>query len=223
MATHATVRKVRGKTTAARSVKRRDAGTEQNLLVATADLLTEKGNLDFTLAEVGAKADLSTALVQYYFGSKHGLLNALLEWSSSQHVAQLNFLMAMDISAMEKLRIHVRGIVKTYTKTPWIDRLLHHLIDASDDAEAQKISDFYVKRVVVFYQRLIDQGVKEGAFRPVDPVHLYFILLGTGDHLAARRRLLAPLLGSRSRMDANFVDDFGGALYDIMLNGLRKV
>lgn len=201
--------------------KRRDASTEQALLVATANLLTDKGNIDFTLAEVGARAGLSTALVQYYFGSKHGLLGALLEWSSSRYVSQINGLLAMDLSAPEKLQIHLRALVKTYITTPYIDRLLHHLISASDDAEAQRISDYYVKRVVDFYRHLIDQGVREGNFRPVDPMHLYFILLGTADHLAARRRLLATALGAAD-LDMDFVGVFSTALNDVMLNGLRK-
>jgi len=217
------VRKRRRDPAQVREVKRRDAGTERTLLSATAELLTEKGNLNFSLAEVGARAGLSTALVQYYFGSKHGLLGALLESSSSGYVAQLNSLMAMDLSALDKLRFHVRGIVKTYTKTPYIDRLLHHLISASDDAGAKRISDYYVKRVVEFYRKLIDQGVREGTMRPIDPMHLYFVLLGTGDHLAARRRLLTPLLGGTAQMDAEFVDEFGNALYDIMCNGVRAL
>lgn len=201
--------------------KRRDASTEQALLAATDNLLTEKGNIDFSLAEVGARAGLSTALVQYYFGSKHGLLAALLEWSSSRYVSQINGLLAMELSAPEKLQIHLRALVKTYLKTPYIDRLLHHLISSSDDAEAQRISDFYVKRVVEFYRHLIDQGVRDGDFRPVDPLHLYFILLGTADHLAARRRLLASALGAAD-LDMDFVGVFSTALNDMMLNGLRK-
>jgi TetR/AcrR family transcriptional regulator len=199
----------------------RDPGTENTLLLATADLLTKKGNLDFSLAEVAAEAGMSAALVQYYFGGKHGLLSALLEWSSSRYVAQINNLLAMDLSAVEKLRIHLRALVKTYTKTPYIDRLLHHVISSSDEAEAKRISDYYVGRVVEFYRHLIDEGVREGVFRPIDPMHLYFILLGTADHLAARRRLLTPVIASHE-MDADFVRDFSDALADILLKGVSK-
>ncbi|MEI6052649.1 MAG: TetR family transcriptional regulator [Opitutaceae bacterium] len=209
------------KKTKGAAVKARDPGTENALLVATADLLTKKGNLDFSLAEVAAQADMSAALVQYYFGGKHGLLSALMEWSSSRYVAQINGLLALDLNAIEKLRIHVRALVKTYTKTPYIDRLLHHLISASDEAEAKRISDYYVGRVVEFYRHLIDEGVREGLFRPIDPMHLYFILLGTGDHLAARRRLLTPVIASHE-MDADFVREFSDVLADVLLKGISK-
>ena len=197
--------------------KTRDADTEDTLLTATADLLTTKGNLDFSLAEVAERA----ALVQYYFGGKHGLLSALMEWSSSRYVAQINNLLELDLNAEEKLRIHVRALVKTYTKTPYIDRLLHHLINASDDEEAKRISDYYVGRVVEFYRHLVDEGVREGLFRPIDPMHLYCVLLGTADHLAARRRLLTPALASHE-MDAEFAREFAEVFADVLLNGIRK-
>jgi TetR/AcrR family transcriptional regulator len=221
MAVRRKMQKKRGRTSPVMVMKKKDARTEDTLLTATAELLTEKRSLDFSLAEVAARTGLSAALVQYYFGSKHGLLGALLEWSSSRYVAQINNLMAMSMPAMDKLRIHVRALIKTYTKTPYIDRLLHHVINASDDAEAKRISSYYVGRVVEFYRHLIDQGVSEGTMRPIDPMHLYFVLLGTGDHLAARRRLLTPALGVTD-MDAQFAQEFGEALFDILSNGLRK-
>ena len=115
---------------------------------------------------------------------------------------------------------HVRGIVTTYTKTPYLDRLLHHLIEASPEEEARRISDFYVGRVIEFYRRLIDQGVAEGVFRRIDPVHLYFILVGTGDHLVARRRLLEPIVGSAG-FDSNFARSFGDELFNIVFCGVR--
>jgi hypothetical protein len=122
---------------------------------------------------------------------------------------------------VEKLRFHVLALVKTYTKTPYIDRLLHHLINESDDAGAQRISDYYVKRVVEFYRRLIEQGVKEQTLRPIDPIHVYFVLLGTGDHLAARRRLLKPLLGDHD-MDDQFARQFGEVLFELLVKGIQK-
>jgi AcrR family transcriptional regulator len=198
-----------------------DEVTKKALLDATAEILAERSNLEFSQAEVGARSGMSAALVQYHFGSKHGLLAALLEYSSTHYVSQINGLADMTMSATDKLRLHVRGIVTTYTKTPYLDRLLHHLIENSEEAEARRISEFYVGRVIEFYRRLIDQGVAEGVFRPVDPVHLYFILVGTGDHLVARRRLLEPIVGSTG-FDSSFARAFGDELFTMVFSGVRR-
>lgn len=202
--------------------KRKTADTEtENALLAAADaLLMERGSLDFSLAEVAARTNLSAALVSYYFGSKHGLLSALLEWSSSQAVRQLNSLLSMDFPAVVKLKLHVRALVKTYAKAPYLDRLLHHLINASDADEAKRISDFYVMRVVSFYRELIAQGVREQTLRPIDPMDLYLIMLGTADHLAARRRILTSALGT-THLDEDFARNFADSFYEILLSGIR--
>lgn len=197
-----------------------DTETENQLLAAADALLMERGSLDFSLAEVAARTNLSAALVSYYFGSKHGLLSALLEWSSSQAVRQLNSLLAMDLPAVVKLKLHIRALVKTYTKAPYLDRLLHHLINASDAAEAKRISDFYVMRVVAFYRELIEQGVREQSMRPIDPMDLYLIMLGTADHLAARRRILTSALGTAS-LDDDFAHHFADAFFEILTAGIR--
>jgi AcrR family transcriptional regulator len=202
--------------------KRKTPDTEtENLLLGAADaLLIERGNLNFSLAEVAERTNLSAALVHYYFGSKHGLLSALLEWSSSKSVGQLNSLMAMDYPALTKLQIHVRALIKTYTKAPYLDRLLHHLVDASDEEEAKRISTFYVMRVVAFYRQLIDQGVREGTMRPVDPMDLYLVLLGTADHFSARRRLVTTALGT-DHLDDEFAVRFADVFIDMLTSGVR--
>lgn len=196
-----------------------EEGSRAILLAATAELLADRNDLDFSLGEVAKRTGLSAALIPYHFGNKHGLLSALLEWSSGHHVEQLGGLVAMPLPALDKLRIHVRAIVATYMKMPYLDRLLHHLIDLSDEAEARRVSEYYVGRVVDFYRQLIDQGVREGSLRPIDPMHLYFVLLGTGDHLVARRRLLEPAVG-QAGFDAGFARDFGDILYGMILNGI---
>ncbi len=201
--------------------KTADTETEYALLAAADALLMERGSLDFSLAEVAARTNLSAALVSYYFGSKHGLLSALLEWSSGQAVKQLHSLLVMDFPAVVKLKLHVRALVKTYAKAPYLDRLLHHLIDASDAAEAKRISDFYVMRVVSFYRELIAQGVREQTLRPIDPMDLYLIMLGTADHLAARRRILTSALGT-AELGEDFVRHFADAFYEILLSGMRS-
>ena len=88
-----------------------DEVTKKALLDATAEILAERSNLEFSQAEVGARSGMSAALVQYHFGSKHGLLAALLEYSSTHYVEQINGLADMTMSAVDKLRLHVRGAI----------------------------------------------------------------------------------------------------------------
>ncbi|MGE4323435.1 MAG: TetR family transcriptional regulator [Sphingobium sp.] len=189
------------------------------LLTVTAKLLTEKDSVDFSLSEIALRSGMSAALVQYHFGSKDGLLMALLERGTAKAADQLVALEKMPVSVSERLRIHVKGLVSAYMHAPYINRLLHHIMSSGDEARAIRTSELFITPIANFYARLIDQGVEEGVFRPIAPMHLYFMLVGACDQLVARRSALQHAFGVRElteEMGQNFCD----TLYHIISTGL---
>lgn len=98
--------------------------------------MTEKDSIDFSLSEVAQRSGMSAALVQYHFGSKDGLLMVLLERGTARAADRLAALEQMPIPAREKLRLHVKGLVKAYMRAPYINRLLHYIMNSGDDARA---------------------------------------------------------------------------------------
>ncbi|MGK2739794.1 TetR/AcrR family transcriptional regulator [Tepidicaulis sp. LMO-SS28] len=61
-----------------RSQAERKAEAEQKLLASAALLFAEKGSTGTSLNEVARQADLSAGLVAHHFGSKSGLIDALV-------------------------------------------------------------------------------------------------------------------------------------------------
>src|SRR5687768_1040799 len=84
-------------------------GTRDILLDAAADLMNHGQTLDISLSEIAAKAKMNSALVKYYFGSKQGLMLALIERAVLVPMADLQHLTQSNMSATEKLRIHAAG------------------------------------------------------------------------------------------------------------------
>jgi AcrR family transcriptional regulator len=72
-----------------RTQAERRAASERRLLVATAELVVDRGLAGSSLAEIGARAGLSHALVTHLFGSKLGLverLNDLVDEFYGEHI-----------------------------------------------------------------------------------------------------------------------------------------
>ena len=62
---------------------------------------------------------------------------------------------------------------------------------ASQDAEAaRRIADCYLSPMYRAYEVLIDEGVKAGVFRPVDPQLFYFTVTGAVDRFFSARLVL---------------------------------
>lgn len=189
------------------------------LLTVTSDLLKEKDSVDFSLSEIALRSGMSAALVQYHFGSKDGLLMALLERGTAKAASQLIALEKMPVSASERLRIHVKGLVSAYMHAPYINRLLHHIMSSGDEARAIRTSELFITPIANFYSKLIDQGVAEGVFRPVLPMHLYFMLVGACDQLVARRSALQHAFGV-AELTEEMGRSFCDTLYHIISAGL---
>ena len=165
-------------------------GARGALLDAASAVLREGDTIDFSLADLAARANLNSALVKYYFGNKAGLLTALVERDMAEIMGALDALIAKPISPEEKLRRHVGAAIDTYYRHPYLNRLLMRLIREADPTEAKRIAAAWLDPLVRFYDMLVAEGVRAGSFRPMSPQMLYFSVTGMADRFFAARLVL---------------------------------
>lgn len=169
--------------TARRPSVRPPTASSDLLVEATAALLAERTVLDVSLSEIAARSGLNSALIKYYFGNKEGLLLALLDRDAAVAMTALDDLVAMPIGAPDKLRLHIRGIITAYYRSPYLNRLIHHLIERGGPDASRHVATIFVEPMLAAYRAIIDQGVAEGSLRAVEPIFLYHSLVGACDHL----------------------------------------
>jgi AcrR family transcriptional regulator len=169
--------------------------TRLHLLECAREVMCAKRSPDVSLSEVAQKSGHSPALVQYHFGSKEGLLLAILERDAAVAVGQLRALAESDLPAVTKLKLHIGGMVNAYFRAPYLNRLLHDLMADGAGAHSSDVADLFVKPVVEFQERLLEQGVREGALRPIPPFDFYFIVAGACDHLFSASGGLGRVFG----------------------------
>ncbi|MEN9717679.1 MAG: hypothetical protein RIQ99_557, partial [Pseudomonadota bacterium] len=166
------------------------AGARELLLQTASDIMREGDIVDISLSELSLRSGLNSALVKYYFGNKAGLMKALLDRDMADIVSSLDALMAKDMDPEARLRRHIGGMVDTYFKTPYLNRLLMRLVRESDDDEAQRIANAYLAPLHRAYDKLIKDGVKQGVFRDVNPQLFYFTATGAADRFFSTRLVL---------------------------------
>ncbi len=169
--------------------------TADKLLVAAGELMIERNSIDVSLSDIAHKAGVNAALVKYHFGNKDGLLLALLERDAAAEMVTLDILMAQPMSATQKMRLHIAGIIRTYYQFPYMNRLIHYLLHENGNEAANEVSKFFVGPLLDFHRRLLAEGVATGEFRPVDPVLFYTSLIGACDHLFFGRHTMARAIG----------------------------
>lgn len=166
------------------------AGARELLLQTASDIMREGDIVDISLSELSLRSGLNSALVKYYFGNKAGLMKALLDRDMAGIVQAVDALMAKDMPPEARLRRHIGAVVDTYFKTPYLNRLLMRLVRESNDDEARRIADSYLTPLSRAYDKLIEDGVRQGVFRNVDPQLFYFTTTGAADRFFSSRLVL---------------------------------
>jgi AcrR family transcriptional regulator len=166
-------------------------GARSQLLDTASAIMREGDVVDISLSELSLRSGLNSALVKYYFGNKAGLLKALLDRDWQAIVTSVDALVAKDGWDPEtKLRRHISKVVDTFYAVPYLNRLTMRLVRESDDSEARRIADCYLSPMYHAYEVLIEAGVKEGVFRPVDAQLFYFTVTGAVDRFFSARLVL---------------------------------
>ena len=166
------------------------AGARELLLQTASDIMREGDIVDISLSELSLRSGLNSALVKYYFGNKAGLMKALLDRDMAGIVQAVDALMAKDMDPADRLRRHIGAVVDTYYKTPYLNRLLMRLVRESDPDEAHRIADEYLTPLSRAYDKLIEDGLRDGVFRNIDPQLFYFTTTGACDRFFSSRLVL---------------------------------
>lgn len=185
----------------AKQRKTKVAGKRSNsnelLLEATSKVLSERNTMDVSLSEIAEASGLNSALISYHFGNKEGLLLALVRRDAENALSQLDQLLAMNISPEQKIRLHIRGVINTYAKFPYLNRLIHILLDSTNADASRELANFFIAPLVAAETKIIEEGVAAGIFRRVDPMYFYFTFAGACDVIFYGRQSLESVFAIR--------------------------
>lgn len=190
------------------------------LLDATAEILSEATRIEASLSEISRRSKVNSAMVKYYFGDKEGLFLALLDREADVAMNSLSALVSMNISAVQKLRIHINGIVNSYYRSPYLNRLIHYVVESGRPEASTRVSKIFIEPMMDAYRAIVAQGVVEGTLIDVDPGLLYYSLVGAADHIFFASYSVPTTLGT-SIVDANVKQQYTDLICTIFLKGLR--
>jgi AcrR family transcriptional regulator len=191
--------------------------SRSQLLEAACSLMIERGSIEVSLSDIAQRSQLNAALVKYYFGSKSGMMMAVLEDVLGRALGQMAGLIAMPLNPVDKLKLHIKGVITIYFRYPFINRLIHAMFHEPE--RAKQVAETINKPLADTQRQLLEQGVKDGVFRPIDPMLFYFIVLGACDHLFFGQQILLHAFGVQ-RIDDNLRRAYTNTLLDMILGGI---
>ncbi len=202
--------------------RRRDPdGTRDALLTAGAELFAQAGYDGASVAAIAEEARANKAMISYHFGGKRQLYRAIVRRAFSELVDGAEALARSPRSAPDVLRDLVAFVADTAaTRNPYFPAMmLREVLAGGRHLDAELIA--YPLRVADVVRRIVERGVRERSFRPVDPLLTHLSLVGSLLFFFATMPLRARLFAEgRVRGKAPEAAAYVKHIQDLIIHGL---
>jgi TetR/AcrR family transcriptional regulator len=197
----------------------RDAeATKSRILDAAEEEFAASGLSGARTEAIAARTGVTKAMIYYYFDSKEGLYEAVLERAFSEHIQA-----ALDPSwsvgdPAEKLELFIRQFLARSAVNPNIPAIVAH--------EAMQNKGKYYKQVgvIAFYQAMasiLDRGMNAGIFRKVDPYHTAVTIVGACVFYFCSRENIKHLWVEKDILSPEMVRTHMDEAIQLIMNGLK--
>ncbi len=193
--------------------------TRERLLQAAHELEFERMGGRVAVSDICARAGANVAMVKYCFGSKDGLLDALVERVMVQFAQDIDRLARLDESATAKLRRHVAEIIRNYVRYPYVNRLMNERLLTGDAEAVDRMSRAFAVPARTWYADLLAEGHAVDGWRELEPTLFFFTVIGVCEFLFSARPWLEQ--GFNEPLDAGLVERYVAHATELVVSGVR--
>lgn len=192
---------------------------QQALLRAARELMAEKGSPRVTVREVAERAGVQPALVNYYFGSKGGLLRAVASLVAGRLLERVQAGVVQEGSVEERLRAIMHAAVGILAEDPYAPRLIAEQVLFGAEEVIDDFVERFARHNLDAIRGLLEAGRDTGALREVEPMFLVPALFGSCLFFF----LAAPImrrLYEVAEITPELAERFADYVFDVVLHGI---
>ncbi len=181
-----------------------DQKVRLDLLDAAKRCFLNKPYKEVTIRELADQANTNSAMINYYFGSKEGLLGELLESLLStvfEKLARIDNIQTLPANERTRHLFHL--FIQFNRENPWFAKIVVDDMMNSDPKLRQVLTEKLAKKSASMFPLFIEQQKAEGYFDPdIDNTFTIVSLLS----LFTFPFLAAPILREAYGFDMNDID-----------------
>jgi len=195
--------------------------SRQALLDAGAALFAQNGYKGTTLDALADRSGLNKAMVAYYFKSKSGLYQAVLDQGIGAVLSNVEAAGIESLPFEGRLTAFARAIASGFSDAPFLPGMLVQDYLAGD--QGQRPEAFAsLARMFATTRSILERGQIEGKMRAVDPHMLHLSLVGSLVFFGLTKRFRDNLeREGRLPMSNPDLDEYATFLGDMLGAGLR--
>lgn len=185
------------------------ADKKEHIILTAIDLFATKGFEGTSIREIAAAANVNLAMINYYFGSKEKLFESIIEYKARHsRVALEELVQDAGLSPIQKIDATIDG----YVERLFGHRNFHRLIQQELITHTRTTLQTHIVNNIIYpnsraISHIIEEGIKNGDFKEVDPRLTTITLIGTINQILLSTRYCSKMLSNSDDPDYNPYED----------------
>ncbi len=158
---------------------RRGQAVRHRLIQAATRLFARRGFGEVSIREISAAADVTPAMISYYFDGKRGLYEAVFDSVFERLIQQIRELAEHPPRDSHPVEEFLRLYISTLAQDPWIPQLIVRDVITGDSARRARFIERFASRLAALVPALLRNQMVEGRLRrDLDPTLTLISLIG---------------------------------------------
>ena len=193
---------------------------KEHIINVAIDLFAEKGFEGTSIRDLAAKAEVNIAMINYYFGSKDGLFESIVEYKSTYLRERLEEITNDNHkSDIEKIDAVIEHFVIRLLTNHKYHRVIHQelLLQQREKLHDSIIKVFSKNKLLI--KGIIEDGIKKKVFREVDPEFTIVTITGTINQVMLSKSMCSIMIDKSNDFDL-YTDE---AFRNRIINHLKQL
>ena len=168
----------------------------EKIILSATELFSIQGFEGTSVRQIATDAEVNVAMINYYFGSKEKLFESVVEYRAAflKGVFQ-DLIENTKLTPIEKIDIIIDQTIERKFSNSKFHHLLHRELSLEHRPQMRDaISDILLKNMVSV-KKIIQNGINDGVFKPVDIELTLTTILGTIHYLLTSDTMCRKILG----------------------------
>lgn len=152
--------------------------TREQLMTAASQLFAQHGFDGVSSDEIAQAAGVNKAMINYHFGGKEALYEAILGEVLGRATQILSELRDAPLPADEKLGLFVEGYSRLAGERPALPAMMLREVMSGGRFVGPRLLPAFIG-VFACVRAVVEQGIAEGTFRPVNPLLTHLTIVGS--------------------------------------------
>lgn len=150
-----------------------------NILNAAEALFASQGFEGTSTRQIANEAGANMSMINYYFGSKEGVFMEIMSNRIKAFSQALTSIEAEDLNQLEKLMMVIDQYTRRVLNNIAFHKMMHRELSLSQRPEMYDRLKQAMSGNLMIIERIINEGIAQGKFRPVDVRMVIASIMGT--------------------------------------------